>query len=195
MLEYREGSRMIDAPVLVLNQGFEPHDVCRTRRAIVLVYCGKAELVEDSRGEVHSVSRAFAIPSVIRLTQRVRRPFHERRLSRLEVFMRDSYTCQYCGRVTRDLTLDHVVPRSQGGIHSWENVVSACKSCNRRKGGRTPDQAGMKLLTEPMTPRGYGYHVPYHYFCSHAEWQKYVSDKSDLTPELRMAVSGPDVAL
>jgi len=166
---------MTDAPVLVLNQGFEPHDVCRTRRAIVLVYCGKAELVEDSRGEVHSMSQVFPIPSVIRLTQRVRRPFHECRLTRLEVFMRDGYACQYCGRETRDLTLDHVVPRSQGGVHSWENVVSACRLCNRRKGGRTPEQADMKLLSEPKAPRGYGYHVPYHYFCSHTEWQKYVS--------------------
>jgi 5-methylcytosine-specific restriction endonuclease McrA len=91
------------------------------------------------------------------------------------VFMRDGYACQYCGRETRDLTLDHVVPRSQGGVHSWENVVSACRLCNRRKGGRTPEQADMKLLSEPKAPRGYGYHVPYHYFCSHTEWQKYVS--------------------
>jgi len=186
---------MVDAPVLVLNQGFEPHDVCRTRRAIVLVFCGKAELVEDSRGEVHSVSRSFAIPSVIRLTQRVRRPFHERRLTRLEVFVRDNYTCQYCGRGTRELTLDHVVPRSQGGVHSWENVVSACRACNRRKGGRTPEQAGMKLLSEPRAPRMYGYNVPYHYFCAHTDWQKYVSQKFDATPGVPAAAAGPDVAL
>lgn len=183
---------MIDAPVLVLNQGFEPHDVCRTRRAIVLVYCGKADLVEDSRGEVHTVSESFAIPSVIRLTQRARRPFHERRLTRLEVFSRDGYTCQYCGRETRDLTLDHVAPRSQGGVHSWENVVSACKACNRRKGGRTPDEAGMKLLSEPRAPRGYGYLVPYHYFCSHVEWQKYVSQKIELSSDLPITAPRPD---
>ena len=186
---------MIDAPVLVLNQGFEPHDVCRTRRAIVLVYGGKAELVEDSRGEVHSVSRSFAIPSVIRLTQRVRRPIHERRLTRGEVFTRDGYRCQYCGRETRELTLDHVMPRSQGGVHSWENVVSACKPCNRRKGGRTPEQAGMKLLSEPRMPRGYGYHVPYHYFCSHTEWKKYVPQKADSSLVIQLAESGPELAL
>jgi 5-methylcytosine-specific restriction endonuclease McrA len=185
---------MIDAPVLVLNQGFEPHDVCRTRRAIVLVYCGKAELVEDSRGEVHTVSQSFAIPSIIRLTQRVRRPFHERRLTRLEVFTRDGYTCQYCGRETRDLTLDHVAPRSQGGVHSWENVVSACKACNRRKGGRTPEQASMRLLSEPKAPRGYGYLVPYHYFCTHVEWQKYVSQKTEPNPEPQPTEPDPDAA-
>jgi 5-methylcytosine-specific restriction endonuclease McrA len=186
---------MIDAPVLVLNQGFEPHDVCRTRRAIVLVYCGKAELVEDSRGEVRSATETFAIPSVIRLTQRVRRPFHPRRLTRVEVFSRDGYTCQYCGRQTHDLTLDHVMPRSQGGGHSWENVVSACRNCNRRKGGRTPEQAGMKLLSEPRAPRGFGFHVPYHYFCSHTEWQKYAAQRAEISSALRISVPGPDVAL
>ncbi len=186
---------MVDAPVLVLNQGFEPHDVCRTRRAIVLVYCGKAELVEDSRGEVHTVSASFAIPSVIRLTQRVRRPFHQRRLTRVEVFLRDGYACQYCGRETRELTLDHVVPRSQGGGHSWENVVSACKLCNRRKGGRTPEQASMKLLNEPRAPRGFGYHVPLHYFCSHIEWQKYVAQKPEFTRGSRISGPHQDVAL
>ena len=186
---------MIDAPVLVLNQGFEPHDVCRTRRAIVLVYGGKAELVEDSRGEVHSVTGTFPIPSVIRLTQRVRRPFHPRRLTRVEVFSRDGFFCQYCGRETHDLTLDHVVPRSQGGGHSWENVVSACKSCNRRKGGRTPEQAGMRLLSEPRAPRGFNFHVPYHYFCSHTEWRKYAGQHFDVSPGLRPRVPGPDAAL
>ncbi len=186
---------MVDAPVLVLNQGFEPHDVCRTRRAIVLVYCGKAELVEDSRGEVHTVTASFAIPSVIRLTQRVRRPFHQRRLTRLEVFLRDGYRCQYCGRETRELTLDHVVPRSQGGGHSWENVVSACKLCNRKKGGRTPEQANMKLLNEPRAPRVYGYSVPYRYFCSHEEWQKYVPHKNEFTRGSRAGAPAPDVAL
>lgn len=186
---------MVDAPVLVLNQGFEPHDVCRIRRAIVLVYCGKAELVEDSRGEVHTVTAAFAIPSVIRLTQRVRRPFHQRRLTRPEVFTRDGYRCQYCGRETRELTLDHVVPRSQGGGHSWENVVSACKLCNRRKGGRTPEQANMKLLNQPRAPRGYGYAVPYHYFCSHEEWQKYVPQGHEVTRGSRAGGPDPGVAL
>ncbi|MCK9355849.1 MAG: HNH endonuclease [Dehalococcoidia bacterium] len=186
---------MIDAPVLVLNQGFEPHDVCRTRRAIVLVFCGKAELVEDSRGMVHSISASFAIPSVIRLTQRVRRPEHERRLTRVEVFTRDRFTCQYCGRVTRDLTLDHVMPRSQGGEHSWENVVSACKLCNRKKGGRTPDEAGMKLMSVPRRPYNYGYHVPYHYFCSHSDWQKYLPQQVLVSSGLRPDEPGPAAAL
>lgn len=185
---------MVDAPVLVLNQGFEPHDVCRTRRAIVLVFGGKAELVEDSRGEVHTVSASYRIPSVIRLTHSVRRPYHQRRLTRVEVFMRDRCTCQYCGRETRDLTLDHVLPRSQGGGHTWENVVSACKTCNRKKGGRTPEQAGMKLLSVPGIPRGYGYHVPYHYFCSHAEWQKYLP-AHHVSLELRTTSTVQETAL
>ena len=186
---------MIDGPVLVLNQGYEPHDVCRTRRAIVLMFCGKAEFIDDSRGEIHTVSTSFPIPSVIRLTLRVRRPFIERRLTRQEVFARDGFTCQYCERETRELTLDHVVPRSQGGGHSWENVVSACRLCNRRKGGRTPEQAGMKLLSEPRVPRGYGYHVPHHYFSSHVEWRKYLPYQEDISPGLRTAAPRPWAAL
>ena len=186
---------MVNAPVLVLNQGYEAHDVCRTRRAIILVLCGKAELVEDSRGEIHTVSTSYAIPSVIRLTLGVRRPTHERRLTRVEVFARDGFTCQYCGRHTKDLTLDHVVPRSQGGGHNWLNVVSACKNCNRKKGGRTPAEAGMKLLSEIRTPHGYGYHVPDHYLCAREEWQKYLPHQLRITPGFQLAGLLPEESL
>ena len=178
---------MVNAPVLVLNQGYEPHDVCRTRRAIILVLHGKAELVENSRGEIHTVSSSYAIPSVIRLMLGARRPCQERRLTRLEVFARDGFVCQYCGRHTRDLTLDHVVPRSQGGGHHWQNVVSACKHCNRKKGGRTPEEAGMRLLSEIRTPHHYGYHVPHQYFSVYTEWQKYLPLQVRISPEFQLS--------
>ena len=129
----------IDSPVLVLNQSYEPLNLCRTRRAIVLVFRGKAEVLENGRGELHSASLILQLPSVIRLIYMVRRPRHQKKLSRLEVFSRDQHTCQYCGRQTKELTLDHVVPRRRGWMHAWDNVVSACIPCNRRKGGRTPD--------------------------------------------------------
>ena len=140
---------MIDSPVLVLNQSYEPLNLCRTRRAIVLIFRGKAEVLEDSRGELHSVTRIFQIPSVIRLVYMVKRPRHQKKLSRFEIFNRDQYTCQYCGRQTKELTLDHVIPRRRGGMHTWDNVVSACIPCNRRKGGRTPEEARMQLLRQP----------------------------------------------
>ncbi len=165
---------MINSPVLVLNQSYEPLNLCRVRRAVVLVFCGKAEVLENSRGKLHSVTQVFLIPSVIRLVYMVKRPRHQRKLTKLEVFTRDQYTCQYCGRQTKELTLDHVIPRRRGGKHSWENVVSACKVCNRRKGGHTPKEAEMKLLRQPRTPRNDGFYIPYHYLNSHGEWKKYV---------------------
>ena len=164
----------IESPVLVLNQSYEPLNLCRTRRAVVLIFRGKAEVLENSRGEIHSAHRAFQIPSVIRLVYMVRRPRHQKKLSRLEVFNRDQYTCQYCGRQTKELTLDHVIPRRWGGQHVWDNVVSACNPCNRRKGGRTPGEAGMKLLRQPRSPRNDGFYVPYHLLNNHGEWQKYL---------------------
>jgi len=166
---------MIDSPVLVLNQSYEPLNLCRVRRAVILVFCGKAEILENSRGVLHSITRVFPIPSVIRLVYMVKRPRRQRKLTKFEVFSRDQYTCQYCGRQTKELTLDHVIPRRWGGEHAWGNVVSACKVCNRRKGGRTPTEAEMKLLHQPCTPRNDGFYIPYHYLNSHDEWRKYVS--------------------
>ena len=169
---------MVNSSVLVLNQGYEPLNLCRTRRAIVLVLRDKAEVLENSRGEMRSVTRIFQIPSVIRLFYMVRRPHYERKLAKLEVFNRDHYTCQYCGRQTKELTLDHVVPRRRSGEHVWENVVSACIPCNRRKGGRTPDEAGMKLLRKPRSPRHDGFYVPFYLLDNHKEWQKYLPQVS-----------------
>ena len=165
---------MINFPVLVLNQGYEPLNLCRMRRAIVLVFRGKAEVLENSRGEIHSAREVFQMPSVIRLVYMVKRPHPQRKLTRFEVFNRDQYACQYCGRKTKELTLDHVIPRRWGGEHSWENVVSACIPCNRRKGGHTPDEAGMKLLHQPRPPRNDGFFIPYYLRGNHSEWQKYL---------------------
>jgi len=165
---------MVNAPVLVLNEGYEPVNLCRTRRAIVLILRGKAEILENSRGEIRSVSQVFQIPSVIRLGYVVRRPHHQRKLTKIEVFNRDHHTCQYCGRQTKELTLDHVIPRGRGGEHTWENIVSACIPCNRRKGGRTPGEAGMKLLRQPHVPRNDGFYVPYNLLSNHGEWRKYL---------------------
>ena len=144
---------LIDVPVLVLNQNYQPLNVCNARRAIVLVGLGKAELMSDGRGNIRSVSRTFVVPSVIRLIYMVKRPLLLRRLSRRAVFYRDHFVCQYCGNETRSLTLDHIVPRSRGGPHEWENVVSACIRCNHRKAGSTPREADMRLRRQPSAPR------------------------------------------
>lgn len=154
---------MQNAPVLVLNQNFEPLNVCNVRRALVLVLCGKAEVLELNHQIVRTPSTSIHCPSVIRLAHLIRRPQPRARLSRKEIFIRDNYTCQYCGVRTRDLTLDHVIPRSKGGPHTWENLVSACKTCNHRKGGKSVTEARMPLARTPKEPRANVYHMIYRY--------------------------------
>lgn len=139
--------------MLVLNQGYEPISVCSPRKAIILSLLMKAEIIEVRKGMfIHSVSRAFPYPSVIRLFSFVRRPTNFIELSRKNIMRRDNYQCQYCGRTKSDLTIDHVIPRSRGGADTWENLVTACNSCNSKKGNRTPEEAGMKLISKPKKP-------------------------------------------
>jgi len=141
----------------------------------MLLYRGKAEMLENGLGFIHSANYTFPVPSVVRLAYMIKRPRLERKLTRFEVFNRDRFTCQYCGKQTRQLTLDHVIPRYRDGNHSWENVVSACVSCNRRKAGRTPKEAGMKLTRPPSPPRdNTPFSIPYHYQQTKQEWQKYL---------------------
>ena len=166
---------MINYPVLVLNQNYEPLAVCRARRAVVLIFHGKAEMLENGVGFIHSAREIFALPSVIRLDYLIKRPRRERKLTRYEIFNRDNYTCQYCGKRTRQLTLDHIIPRYRGGQHSWENVVSACVQCNRRKAGCTPQEAHMRLIRKPSPPHANPFFsIPYHYLQTQDEWRKYL---------------------
>ena len=165
---------MINFPVLVLNQNYEPLNICRVRRAVVLLYRGKAEMLENGSGFIHSANQVFPVPSVVRLAYMIKRPRPERKMTRLEIFHRDQYTCQYCGKETHQLTLDHVIPRHLGGEHTWENVVGACIPCNRRKAGRTPEQAGMKLLRPPCPPRGNKPFYISHHQQAQKEWLQYL---------------------
>ncbi len=166
---------MINLPVLVLNQNYEPLHICKVRRAIVLLYQGKAEMLENGVGFIQSVSDVFPVPSVIRLAYIIRRPRPAPKLTRHEIFNRDHHTCQYCGRAVKPLTIDHVIPRYRGGQHSWENVVTACTACNRRKAGRTPGEAGMKLIHQPVHPRSrFSLLTPYRHQPTASEWQKYL---------------------
>ena len=144
---------MINAPVLVLNQNYEPLNVCDIRRAFRLLGNAKAELLERNHQVIHTPTLAIRAPSVIRLQYHVKRPQPRVKLSRREVFARDRHVCQYCGASGRDLTIDHVVPKHRGGRHEWENLVAACRSCNHRKGSKTLIEARMALLREPRAPR------------------------------------------
>ena len=141
------------ADVLVLNASYEPLNVCTVRRAHVLVFKGKAEVVEELGKPLRSAAETFVWPHVIRLLNYVRVPKSvQRKISRRALFARDGWRCQYCGTDSGKLTLDHVVPRSRGGESSWENVVTSCAPCNLRKGNRMLEEVGMRLHAPPRAP-------------------------------------------
>jgi 5-methylcytosine-specific restriction endonuclease McrA len=161
-------------PVLVLNANFEPLNVCQTRRAITLVLLGKASLVLNGRGVIHTVRRAYPRPSVIRLERMIRRPRPQVKLNRREIFRRDNYTCQYCGKTSHRLTVDHIVPRRLGGESTWENLVTACPICNHKKGGRTLQQARMRLLRPPQAPPSSAKYRFAHLLDRNREWEPFL---------------------
>ena len=163
---------MLDTSVLVLNRVYQPIHVTSVRRAVCLLYQGVARALDEQfrlfdfeswaalaagagAEAIHTPSRAVRVPRVVVLVAHAHLPRHRVRFSRLNVYARDESTCQYCGRrlPRSDLNLDHVIPRSRGGSTNWENVVCSCVGCNLRKGGRTPEEAGMRLLRSPARPQ------------------------------------------
>jgi 5-methylcytosine-specific restriction endonuclease McrA len=139
---------------LLLSQSYEPIKVISWQRAITLLFLGKVEVIEEYVHDVRSVTFVIKIPAVVRLLRAFRRHHKPVKFSRVNIYARDHYTCQYCGTKlgVAELTYDHVVPRSQGGRTEWTNIVTACHDCNRDKGGRTPKQAGMHLRATPVQP-------------------------------------------
>jgi 5-methylcytosine-specific restriction endonuclease McrA len=138
---------------LVLNASYEPLSIVSSRRAVCLLLADKAELVECDTGVVRSATVSVPVPTVVRLRYMVRVPRRAvTAVSRRAVFARDEYRCQYCG--ARADSIDHVMPRSRGGSHVWENLAAACRPCNMKKRDRTPDEAGMRLLRPCRAPRG-----------------------------------------
>lgn len=137
---------------LVLNATMEPLCVVPARRAVVLVLSDKADVIQTNGHRFRSEALDLAAPSIVRLRTFVRVPYRRRAaLSRRGVFIRDEHTCQYCGRGAENV--DHVIPRSRGGAHEWENVVAACRRCNSRKKDFTPVEAAMALRRQPYAPR------------------------------------------
>jgi 5-methylcytosine-specific restriction endonuclease McrA len=164
----------MDGAVLVLNANFEPINVCSTRRALGLVMSGKASLVMNGRGEVHTVSHSYPCPSIIRLERMIKRQRPTVRLTKREILRRDNYTCQYCGLHVTFLTIDHVIPRRLGGQHLWTNLVAACPPCNHRKGGRTLEQAQMRLLRPPGEPPASAFYLFSRHLADNQEWVPFV---------------------
>jgi 5-methylcytosine-specific restriction endonuclease McrA len=160
--------------VLVLNTTYEPLNVCSARRALVLLLKDKAEVLEQSGAAFHSERAAFPVPLVIRLRSYVRVPRRTTmRITRRAVFARDRHRCQYCGS-DRHLTVDHVVPRSKGGLDTWDNVVTSCAPCNRKKADRAPHVAGLRLLAKPRAPEPAAF-ILLHVEQVHDAWRPYLS--------------------
>jgi 5-methylcytosine-specific restriction endonuclease McrA len=169
---------VMQKPVLVLNASYEPINICGARRALVLVLKGVAKTEEEHGAVLHAARMRVPMPSVIRLLEYRRIPHQTRALSRKNILLRDRNTCQYCGVVLTagELTLDHVTPRSRGGLSTWENLVACCHSCNRRKGNQLLHELEtMKLMREP---RPFSLHTSRHIMRmighSDQKWRKYL---------------------
>jgi len=138
--------------VLLLNASYEPLNLCSWRRALVLLLKGKAEKVEAYES---LISENIYVPSVIRLRYYVVVPYKELPFNRKNIMHRDNYTCQYCGKVSSSLTIDHIIPKSKGGKSTWENVVAACARCNSLKADKTLEESGLRLRKNPGRPKNY----------------------------------------
>lgn len=144
---------MLHTPVLLLNQNYEPLTVLKLRRAINLLFLGKADMVEnDGKKVIRAVSYSLPVPSVLRLKYYVQIKRKEIPLTKKNIIKRDNHECQYCGKRVGVMTTDHIIPKALGGEDSWENLVCACLECNNRKGNRTLQAAGIKLRKRPKKP-------------------------------------------
>jgi len=188
------GAVVLNTKVLVLNRHYLPVHVTSVRRAFSLLYQGLAEAVDDQyrtfdfdswsalSASVHDdtiglVDRVIRVPRVILLLTYDRIPKRQVRFNRFNVYARDRNTCQYCGRrcPRTELNLDHVIPRSQGGLSAWENIVCSCHPCNRLKGGRTPREAGMKLMRPPRRPEWTPFMLETFSLRRYREWLPFLS--------------------
>ena len=186
---------VLNTKVLVLNRSYFPVHVTSVRRAFSLLYQGIAKAVDQQyrtfdyeswsalSASVHDetiglIGRAIRVPRVILLVSYDRVPRRQVRFSRFNVFARDKNTCQYCGRrfSRNELNLDHVIPRSQGGLSTWTNIVCSCLRCNRVKGGRRPEEAGMRLVKQPVQPEWTPFMLETFTFKRYQEWLPFLNE-------------------
>jgi len=138
--------------VLVLNNDYSPLTVCSVQRAIILLFLEKAEMISDSLDHtIRTVSKTYPMPAVVRLKRYINLPYRGVVLTRHNIFKRDNFQCQYCG-TSKELTLDHLVPKAKGGRSTWNNLVTACKRCNAKKGNYSLEESGLKIKTKPFKP-------------------------------------------
>ncbi len=163
---------------LLLNASYEPLRIISWKKALTLLFAGKVEVIDEYEREIRSVTFSVKLPSICRLVQYVRVKHRNRvKFSRANIYARDDYKCQYCGKKspTEDLTFDHVVPVAIGGKKKWDNIVTACFRCNHKKGGRTPGQARMELIRQPTEPRWLpAYHITFRVKTPPESWRDYL---------------------
>ena len=164
---------MLESRVLVLNQNYEPMSVCSARRAVVLLYLEKAEMVERNHEFICSVSMKMPLPSIVRLSRLVHIPRKRVLLNRKNIIKRDNHKCQYCCTHDGPVTVDHVIPKDRGGQDSWENLVCACMDCNTKKRNRTPREAEMPLIRKPKKP-GYLFFIQHFVGIPDDRWKPYL---------------------
>lgn len=166
----------MDKRVLVLNLDHSPVAIVTAQKAIVLCLMQKANCLSTYELlQIRTVSRCFDYPAVIRLNSYKNIPYKGVILNRNNLFRRDMGTCQYCDS-TKQLTIDHVIPRSKGGKSSWTNLVTACHRCNVKKGDKLPDEAGMRLKRDPFKP-SLSYFLSHYASTSATEWLPFLSDR------------------
>lgn len=166
---------------LLLTPWYLPHKVIKWEDAICLMYTGKADSVVDYDARVSSPSTTLAIPAVLRLRRPLRSMKRGVRFSRINVYTRDGYRCQYCGRkcTHSELSYDHVVPRAAGGRTTWDNIVTCCKPCNKRKGSRSCDDAGMWPRIRPVEPKSLPHSGPRLWGDQPPEWEPFLTVMGD----------------
>tara|TARA_Y100000590_G_scaffold107077_1_gene121833 strand:- start:4 stop:558 length:555 start_codon:yes stop_codon:yes gene_type:complete len=166
---------LLNRAVLVLNANYSPMMICTAKRAICMGYLNKVDILANYSDQVHSPSITLDLPSVIKIRDYIKYDNLSVDLNRKNIIARDEHICQYCNSSKTPLTIDHIIPKGRGGMDTWENLVTACKPCNQKKGDRTPDEAGMALNKLPKRPNRL------HYF------QRFVKDQQkDWRPYLFM---------
>ena len=165
---------LLKSKVLLLNASYEPLSICDAKHAFLLIFGGKAVAVaHHPELRIRTITETFPLPSVVRLTVFVHIRYRMAALNRKNIFQRDGFRCQYCGSKEYPLTIDHMLPRSRGGEDSWENLITACRPCNTRKGNRTPLEAGMNPLLKPGRP-GNIMLIREHYLPLAEAWKPYL---------------------
>ena len=171
-------SLILNKKVLLLNSSYEPLNIVNAKKAIIMMLLDKVDYVEKTNIFINSVNSKLLLPSIVKLKSYIYIKKRKLSLTRKNIFIRDNYICQYCNKKECQLTIDHVVPKYKGGRDSWENLVSACSSCNLKKGNNYVEDINMQLLKKPIKP-SYILHLQKYADKDHSTWKPYLFMKKN----------------